>query len=491
MRQCESQRIKGWFYLPESPDDRRPGILTWQPDDGATLELNGGFSPEPANQRTATGGLYANQVVGDVRPGTIYGNADSGQAVTVWDAQRGSYTAGLMDGVHEEFWQSSWICVGAHIPSPREPAVTRAAVTIDELYYLTDDGRFCPPQWARIEGVEHPGETQPDGTLLTPYIFPVIGGNRAEYARGDTTDAHYSIATTATRPWVSEATEAYPDLKLQMMTTNLRRGQVVKLHVGAHVSIRLPDNALGSAADFVERMGPIDDLVQLATFEACGTEQITLDTTDDKTFSLLMHDGKLARPDDVHKPAAVVFTLADVPLNGYLEARQRLTDGNQASYAWSVVVGLCGYSSRIVEEYVSQALAAAEGFHCWCLGSGDGVTLNARLKALHAKLAPEVQAALGIDTERWAKWAVWARNHVAHGGTKTWRPLLRDSLQLHVVAESAHLVTYLAALQEFGVPVTKVCDALLNHPRLQLLAERAAGVNDLSAEPPSDDAVDR
>ena len=47
MRQCEPQRIKGWFYLPESSDDRKPGILTWQPDEGATLELIGGFSPEP------------------------------------------------------------------------------------------------------------------------------------------------------------------------------------------------------------------------------------------------------------------------------------------------------------------------------------------------------------------------------------------------------------------------------------------------------------
>jgi hypothetical protein len=279
-----------------------------------------------------------------------------------------------------------------------------------------------------------------------------------------------------------------PDLKLQMMTTNLRRGQVVKLQVGAHVSIRLPGNALGSAADFVDRMGPIDDLVQLATFEASAIEQIALDTTDGTTVSLLMHVGTRARPDDGHRPAAVVFTLADVPLDRYLETRQRLRGGNQASYAWSVVVGLCGYSSRIVEEYVSQALAAAEGFHCWCLGGGDGVSLNARLKALHAKLAPEVQAALGLDTEQWASWAVWARNHVAHGGTNNWRAL-RDNFQLHVVAESVHLVTYLVALQEFGVPVAKVGDALLNHSRLQLLAERSSGVNDLAAEPPSGDTA--
>lgn len=486
MRQCETQRIKGWFYLPESPDDRRPGILTWLPDEGATLELIGGFSPEPEYRETDTGGWTANQVVGDVRPGSIYGESDSGQPITLWDAQRGKYTAGLIRGVHDEFWQSSWICVGAHIPSPQVPSFAEAVVTIDELYYLTEDARFCPPQWARIEGVEHPGEEQPDGTRLMPYILPVIGGLRAEYARGEDNDAEYSIATTATHPWVSDATETWPDLKLQMMTTNLRCGPVVKLRVGAHVSIRLRDGALISAAKVVERIGPIDDLVQLATFEACGIEKIRLDADDGTTVAILVHDGKRARPDGVHDATAVVFTLVDVPLNRYMQAQQRLTYGKQASYAWSVVVGLCGRSSRIVEEYVSQAVAAAEGFHRWCLQGPDNASLNTRLKALHDRLAPEIQERIGLDTEQWASWAVWARNHVAHGGTNRWREL-RDYFQLHAVAESVHLVTYLAALQELEVPVTKVLEALLNHPRLQLLAERAYKVNELSGEPPLSD----
>ena len=157
MRQSESHRIKGWYYLPESPDHRAPGILTWEPDDGATLELIGGFSPKPEYQQTPTGGSYTTQIVGDVRPGTIYGESESGKAVTLWDAQRGAYTAGLIDGIHEEFWHSSWICVGAHIPSPQEPVLIRATANIDELYYLTDDQRICPPQWANIEGVEHSG----------------------------------------------------------------------------------------------------------------------------------------------------------------------------------------------------------------------------------------------------------------------------------------------------------------------------------------------
>lgn len=89
MRQSEPQRIAGWFYLPESPTNRIPGILMWQPDDGATLELIGGLSAEPEYQQTSGGGLCATQIVGDVRPGTIYGESESGQALSLWDAQRG------------------------------------------------------------------------------------------------------------------------------------------------------------------------------------------------------------------------------------------------------------------------------------------------------------------------------------------------------------------------------------------------------------------
>lgn len=480
MRQSEPQRITGWFYLPEDPSNRVPGVLTWDPGDGATLELIGGFSPGPEFRRNPTGGRVATNFVGDVRPGTVYGETVAGKQISVWDAQRGSPTAGFDGAVREEFWHSSWMCVGAHIISPQEPALVKATITIDELYYLTDDGRFCAPQWATIEGLEleNPGKKQPDGTLLTPYILPVVGGYRAEYARADTSDASYAIATTATRPWISPATEAMPGLKLDMMTTNLRSGPQVLLQVSAHACIELPDKVPGSVADFADRKPAVDDLVQLATFESCGTSKMSLQTASDDSISLLMHTGRTARPDDPHKPTAIVFTLADVTLEAYLQTRQRFTDSLQSSYAWSVVVGLCGHSSRIVEEYVSQALAAAEGFHRWCLGGGSNVTLNTRLQALHDRLAPEVQAALGLDVAHWASWAVWARNHVAHGGTHAWRPH-SDSFQLHPVAESVHLVTYLVALEELGVPEAKVLDALLNHPRLSALVERCSQVNGL------------
>lgn len=460
-----------------------PGILIWEPSSGATLELIGGFSPGPDYQSNPNGnGAYATQIVGDVRSGTIYGESDSGKMLSIWDAQRDNYAAGLSGEVREEFWSSMWVCVGAHIDSPQHPAFSEATLTPDELYYLTDDSRFLPPPWAKIDGVENPGERLANGTRLMPYALPVIGGYQAEYTTAEADDARYSINTHATQPWVSPATEAYPQLKIDMMRRNLRRGQVIELHVGANVSIRLPGDAVGSAADFVDRMAAVLDLLRLATFSTCGVETISLETADGEEVFLLSRTGEPASPDDTHQPTAVVFTFDDVSLDSYLSARQRLTESRQAAYAWSVVIGHCGYSPQFVEQYVSQVLAAAEGFDTWCLNHRGKVDLAVRLKTLHGRLPGRVQTRLDLDVDHWADWAVWARNHVAHGGTRRLR-FISDSTQILAIAKSVNLVSYLTALSELGVPVGKIDDALNNHPRLGGMVSYCGAVNQIREAP--------
>ena len=116
VKQCEPQRIKVWFYLPEASYNRVPGILTLEPDDGATLELIGGFSPRPQYKSIANStDVYTDELVGDVRAGTVYGESDSGKKLSVWDAQRRNITTDMTGQVREESWSSSWVCVGAHI----------------------------------------------------------------------------------------------------------------------------------------------------------------------------------------------------------------------------------------------------------------------------------------------------------------------------------------------------------------------------------------
>lgn len=486
MKQCETHQFKGWFYLPESPETQVPGILNWEPSDGATLELIGGVSPEPEYLSNPDGdGCVRDQIVGDVRPGTIYGVSEKGEKFSIWNAQRGSLSAGIYGSVREEFWTSMWVCVGAHVLSPEEASFSGATVALDDLYYLTSDNRFCAPQWAKIEGVDHPREQQDNGTLLLPYIMPIIGGYQADVACGNTTNARYSVATTATRPFISEATEADPGLKLEFMKKRKRSGPVIALNVGAKVSIQFRDNEFGSATDLVERMSPFIDLMRLATFRPCGVESITLEILGQPDAYLLSRVGGTARPNDIHDPSEVIFTFNEVPLSSYLETWEQLTDGWRAEYVWSVLVGLCGYTSKYVEEYVSQSLAAAEGIHQWCLGNTTDQTLNQRLTDLHDRLPKEVQEKLGLKVKNWASWAVWARNHVAHGGTKR-RKIIKDSSVLLAVGELAHLVTYLVVLCELGVPIERMLDALNAHSRLLATSEKTSIVNQIDNDPPNE-----
>ena len=475
MRMCDPQRVKGWWYLPSAPDARVPGLLTWNQEDGIELELVGGF-PTELGYDQADHGVWNARLEDRLSPrGTIYGVTEAGKPFTLWQAELGNYKTNMANQPLEQFWHSPWLCVGAHIPSADTPTVRSLTVGLDNLYYLTADGRFCSPRWARIEGVEHPGEQQEDGTLLFPYILPVVGGVKAGWASGSTEGATYFIDTHATRLPVFPATQAMPDLRLDFMTTRTRGGQRIELSVGARARI-FPKANTFTATEALERLSPLRELVSLATYEASAVTWVGAVTEDNGEVSLLCHLGDHSHP-DAHQ-STVVFTLEDVTLEQFLAVRQRMTSNAQARYAWSVTVGVIGHTPRLVEGHVSQVLAAAEGFHRWCLRGTRGTNLKDRLHELHRRLPSDVQAKVHLDVDKWADWAAWARNHVDHGGAERHREV-GDFYRLKVISDSVRLITYLVLLRELGVPEARIGDALLNHPELGVLRRRCGELSEL------------
>lgn len=402
----------------------------------------------------------------------VLAGALAGKPITLWEAELGNYETGMDHPPREQFWRAPWLCVGAHLPSADAPTLRSLTVALDDLYHLTMDGRFCSPQWARIEGVERPGEEQEDGSLLIPYFLPVVGGFRAGWSSGSTDDATYFVDTHATRPLVTPATEAMPGLKLDLMTKRTRGGQRVELSVEARGRIVPMDDAF-TPAEVPERLSPLLELVSLATYAAGAVTWMSAVTEDEQEVSLLCRLGHRSEPDARTQSGGVVFTLEDVPLGHYLEVRQRMTSKAQARYAWNVVAGLVGHSPRLVEEHVSQVLAAAEVLHRWCLGGSRGTDLKDRLLALYGRLPDDVRVKIDLDVDKWAGWAVWARNHVDHGGAETHRDV-GDFYRMKVISDSVRLVTYLVLLTELGVPEDKVKEALLNHPRISVLRRRCA-----------------
>ena len=478
----EHHEVLGWFFLPENPDNRVPGVLKWDPAKGAEIELMGGIST-PIIQPLESGDAYiiTDEIVTPAR--TIYLDADDDKKYSVWDAWMSSCSRNIQGKLLKEQWLSGLVYVGDHV-LPEEKTFTKATFYIDELYYLVNDGRILPPEWCQMKGIDRPGEKLENGTFLLPYVLPVLGGFQAEKFEGNTEDAHYSINTFATRPWISEATEKYPSFKLDLMLKHQRHGLVLPISVDASISITLrkrteePEDLVGTASDLMDRFMPIHDLMRLATFQPCSVSRVQLQSQNnsDDTY-LLKKFGEVAQPYESHDHDNMVFTLNNVSLENFLEKREHLTSTDGAISPWSILIGLCGYFSNYAEEYISQSFAAAEGFHTLCLDKGENYIdangqskkyyLNTRLKELYCRLHQEIQDKVKFDIDEWAKRAVKARNHAAHGGST--RPGASTSLSdRYDIAVSVFLVTYLVALNELGVPAEKICGALLNHPKISL-----------------------
>lgn len=491
----EHHEVLGWFFLPEDKDNPEkwvPGILKWDPAKGAEIELMGGLFPgfyyevEQSCKYSLSGRVSLADDISSIP--AMFLQTTKGKRYSIFDAQRGNYSADRFPGRNnEEHWHSMQVYVGDHVV-PEERIFTKATFYIDELYYLVDDGRVLPSKRCKMEGLEQPGEKLESGTSLTPSMSLGMDGLQVGIFEGNAEDAHYSINLLQT----SQFTRQRDGVEL-----------AISFKASVHITLRNQEKVedlAGRASDFVDNFAPIRDLMRLATFQRCGVSSINLEQKkddnndyswprelgfsddqippppiDDRFMLIKSRFGEDARPYEFHESKKVIFTLNDISLENFLKERERLTRKDGAFDPWVILIGLCGYIPNYMEEYISQSFAAAEGFHKLCLDKGERYTdsngqrrkysLRKRLKELYSLLPQEVQEKLKLDVDEWVKRAVEARNHAQHGG-----PMGSDSSMSvsdrYVIAASVFLVTYLVVLNELGVPPEKACNALKIHPGL-------------------------
>ena len=91
----EHHEIKGWFFLPEDPDNRVPGVLKWDPAKGAEIELMGGFFPGFYYDSTLSEGM-SNIRSGIIRPAddvssipVMFLKSREGKMYSIWEAYSG------------------------------------------------------------------------------------------------------------------------------------------------------------------------------------------------------------------------------------------------------------------------------------------------------------------------------------------------------------------------------------------------------------------
>ena len=461
----EHHEVLGWFFLPEDPDNRVPGVLKWDPAKGAEIKLMGGISTSII-QPLGSGGVYTitDEIVTPSR--TIYLDADDGKKYSIWDAYRKKVIA------ERECWESSQVYCGHHILFD-EKVFIQATFVLDGLDYLVKTVDFHEPDFSP----KLPEEEQSDGSILTHYVLPISSKTCAE-TTGQSKGAFYSIVTSVVHDIKGDSATGGPYLKSKWLVEYRRRGPMLTIYFGkteVRIAFRKDNESIGDLGEpfsnFIYK--PILDLVQLATFQPCGIAEVRLQTNKYESDGVLLKRfSELARPFEDHDINGVVFTLDDVPLQFFLKKWEALTK-NGADYPWSIATGLCGYSPRYVEEYVIQSVAAAEGFHKLCLGKGktyidpDGKAqkyhLKDRLRELYNLLPEKIQKILRLNVDEWVDYAAEARNHVGHGGSAASGTVM-DILDFHSIAVSVHLVTYLVILNELGVSSERIGKVLENHP---------------------------
>lgn len=430
MVEAEGRHWSGWWWSADSPQTRVPGTLRWESDGHNTLELIGGLN-------------------GTEFQGTILGEVDGRKPVSLWGvAERRSRSRGGQ--TLSQAWDVSAACVGQHLLSEDVEAFTKCTVHIDYLFYLTGDQRFLPPVWYAIDGVESPGEKQSDGSVARPYLLPVVGGPAEDIVAGEGAEMSYWVGTDVTTPWVSPATEKFPELKLDFLTERTASGPQITLRTKALAHFVPKRDGPLSASGVVEGLEPLEDYVTLALYAPAVSSHLRVATlTQDD--ALILTRSSAAAHESSARDLAPAFTFDTLDLSAFLVARERMTSTPQGLFAWRIFVGQIGHRPQTLEEDVSMALAAAEGTHRWCLGGGRNKDLAKRLKALHARLRPDIQGMLSLPTEKWAEWAAWARNHIDHGGAEAHNEIDLD--MLGVLADTVRLVTFLAVLVELGLDV--------------------------------------
>jgi hypothetical protein len=164
----QKQQFEGYWMLAGS-DNSVPGSLTFSPDDGVRLALNGAF-----NEDAALGS--------DTKYHTIHGVTPNNKQVTLARCLRGKSTFAAAYPVCE--YTSSWMVIGCHFPSYEEMRFKDLSVSyfnLPEIFGvtgITEELTFGPSEMDITLGYKQPDRLTcqlDDFTISTAHSWSVEG----------------------------------------------------------------------------------------------------------------------------------------------------------------------------------------------------------------------------------------------------------------------------------------------------------------------------
>lgn len=465
----EAREWSGYWWMPQAPDEKLTGVLSYDPQKGLRLHLIGAGWMGADSQ---VNGLMFADWLGEWP--VIHGEGD-GQKITLLN------THALTTPRHKQDIYVHTALVGCHLLDERQAVFIGGHATVENM-----------TAWSRRSGIgmKHHWGSAPDtvsGEITLTQLSP------------KTVDIDGLTAKLGQWWW-----QPYAD--------QTRYG--TRARVNENASIAFSSDCGRPLREWLDLLTGIADLVSLSTLTACGvmTMSVQMPATPeafrddhperDWPREIDVYQDRVVKPEPEAKavdPWTMVLTLDDVPFEEliprWLQVRERF------SAARSMILGLQYVSGGYLETKVVTAVAAAESFHR-ALNAGPPIpkdqfkalrnhllevvpdeykswvrerlaqnapSLKERLLALIERLG-DVGIQLIPDGESWAIAAGRARNTLAHSGPSGGHT--RD--QLRAVIDVTSAVVILNLMQELGVPEARMLQSLTDQPTLRRAVELAA-----------------
>lgn len=468
----EASEWAGFWWLPDEPDLRVPGVLRYAPEDGLVLSLIGTFE---------------DRIMSSPSPGVTTFHEGS----RTWDVIRGAAAKreitllGCIPTRSERTF-------GARVKSPDKQTVKAAGALIGAYVRGWDDVAFAATEVSVEELGLWAASSVFEGSLGAPTGKPDGTGK-------------ISVKPIEPQSVVVEGTEFRLEHRHTLPYFDHRKGgtvgrmrDTVCVRIVARDSISL-SSALASAS-------LVQDLIALATHRAAGMIWLRLELADtghpwgDDGPAMRRHVDVLYSPSALgKKDAAVVhsdrvfFTCASLPFEvvvpRWCQTHERLQS------AVNMILGLRYAPATYVENNLLTAVGAAEVLHR-ALGIDEkpfpvgefksmrdamleqvpeehrerfkgsirnDPTLRDRLHALAARPDQVAIAQIMPDVDRWATRTTKARNGLTHEG----RTSDHSVEELVAIVKATTAIVILNILHELGLPAERQREIVQQHPELR------------------------
>ena len=270
----DEREFRGYWWLPENPDEKVGGIASFSPSDGVSLELFSTLNEDP--EYMGSGNAF--------RPDFVHGITTEGERVTLKNCIRGSYSMSSSQGtgVANSSYQAISLLSGAHFTE--QINFDRFRVQFPLL-----------TKWAGVTGVNYSGS-----------VFE--GG---EVSAGDTFEITYEFPESIT----AELEDA--ELKL-IFNADFNMGRVGGVSVDEEVYFDIiPDSDQVTYSGSIDYSGMLQDFITLATGKEVQASMMIgrLEREEQPGYNdvevLFSTSGDLKLPDSLH-PLKANFVLADI-----------------------------------------------------------------------------------------------------------------------------------------------------------------------------------